>query len=116
MPRFVFIWLGLLVIQQTFSLYRGVVNAETKDALTPVYSGADVKRLYYSGLKRLTAHAHSAECKSLIEVEYMKHLQAIAEERPFPFENILFSSLCPSLDRKKVLVSDFDEVQIISMF
>lgn len=61
-----------------------------------IYSAGYVHDTYYSGLRRVTRNAHSQWCLRSIEFEYMKHVRAIAEESPFPFENILYRTQCPT--------------------
>ncbi len=41
--------------------------------------------------------ARSVECKRRIEVEFMKHIRAVSEESPFPFEDVLYHSQCPKV-------------------
>ena len=49
--------------------------------------------IYSKGLSRAQKHAHTDECKALIEEEYIEMLDRVANERPMPFEDKFFYSL-----------------------
>jgi hypothetical protein len=45
-------------------------------------------------------HAKTDECKYSIEFEYMKYVRALADDTPYPFENEVFKSQCPTASNK----------------
>jgi len=71
-----------------------------------LFSDGYLHDVYNSGLRRLTSKAKTEYCKGWIEFEYMKHIRAIAEESPLPFEDIMFHSQCPDAwDKHPPMVS-----------
>ena len=76
-------------------LSRPVKGATPQPDVPGEYSTTYLHDVYYSGLRRATRAATSASCKRKIEIEYMRQFRVIAEESPYPFENVFFHSQCP---------------------
>jgi hypothetical protein len=70
-----------------------------------LYTERYLMDVYSSAIRRMTRNAVTSSCKARIEFEFMKHIRAIAEESAFPFEDILFTSLCPSNTEGKLVCS-----------
>ena len=90
-----YIWAVLLLL----FFFGGTANQD-QDGL---FSKRYLMDVYFSGVRRLTKNAVTSSCKSKIEFEFMKHIRALAEEGAFPFEDILFTSMCPASDGIKLV-------------
>jgi hypothetical protein len=45
----------------------------------------------------MTANTKTDECRRKIETEYMRQLRVVAEESPYPFEDVYFHTQCPTV-------------------
>lgn len=90
----IFIAISLLCLVK---LYIISCNSKFESQIDPLFSDNYLKDVYKSGLRRLTAKAHSEHCRGWIEYEFMKHIRAIAEESPLPFEDVMFHTQCPDV-------------------
>lgn len=78
-----------------FIVYASILADRADPAL--VADDFDIHSVYAEGLRRVTAKATTDSCRSLIEQEYRRHFLSVANEEPFPFEDVLFTTQCPSI-------------------
>ena len=71
--------------------------AQLDEGPEPLFGPDYLRDMYRSGLRRMTANTKTDECRRKIEIEYMRQLRVVAEESPYPFEDVYFHTQCPTV-------------------